>query len=340
MKNKKFITALALSGVVLIGSSGCDLFPAFQEEPKKDEITVYMPDGAPALSLAKLMHDDTDTDGVSYFVVDAKTIGARVSAGDLDKNADICVMPVTAASKLPAVQSNYQMAALATQGNLYIMARGEQAEIKAENLQALLGKTILVAQINEVPGLTLKATLSNAGLAWQELKDGVEKSETAVNLVAAAESFDYEVVAEPAVSKRLSMNKGWKVVGDMQALYDSENYGFPQAAIVVKKQLIASDEDFMKEFLKSVETAQDWLIEENAADIFQAVKSHLEDQAKAPAFTAEILKTDTLKRCGIQFELAKNCKEKTLAYLTGLVAVDEKAVKIPSAEFFWTGSMD
>lgn len=336
---KKVFGALALSGAVLIGASGCDLFPAFSENTEKEEITVYMPDGAPALALAKLMHDDTDKDGVSYFVVDAKTIGARVSAGDLDKNADICVMPVTAASKLPKVQSNYQMTALATQGNLYIMAKGEQAEIKAENLQALVGKTILVSQINEVPGLTLKTTLSNAGLVWQELKDGVEKSDTAVNLVAVSDTFDYEVVAEPAVSKRLSMNKGWKVVGDMQALYDSENRAFPQAAIVMKKELIANDEEFVKEFLKSVEKAQDWLIEENASDIFQAVKSHLEDQAKAPVFTAEILKTDTLARCGIQFELSKECKEKTLAYLTGLVAVDEKAVKIPSSEFFWTGSI-
>lgn len=335
---KKFLSVLAVSAAALISFSGCGLFPALNDQA--EDITVYMPDGAPALALAKLMKDDTKEDGVSYFVVDAKTIASKVNFGDADKNADICVMPVTAASKLPAVQSNYKMVGLATQGNLYLMAKTEQAEITADTLQSLIGKTILVSQINEVPGLTLKATLSNAGLAWQELKEDVEKSDTAVNLVAVSDTFDYEVVAEPAVSKRLSMNKNWQVVGDMQALYDSENRAFPQAAIVVKNSLLAENESFVKDFLKDVALAGAWLIEENATEIYSAVSSHLEDKDYTSVFTAEALKADTLSRCGVRFELAKDCKEKTLTYLSGLLAVDEKAVKIPAAEFFYSSALD
>jgi NitT/TauT family transport system substrate-binding protein len=332
MKGKKAV--LFLAGIMALGMTACD------KEPK-NEVKVYMPDGAPALALAKLMHEDKNDDGVSYFVVDAKTIAARVTNGAQEKNAEICVMPVTAASKLLGTGQRYQMLALATQGNLFLLSKTQETEIVKDGLQGLLGKTVLVSQMNEVPGLTLKATLAANGVAWQELTSGVGVSETKVNLVAAAESYDFEVVAEPAVSKRLAMNKGWKVVGDIQKLYGGENdYGFPQAAIVAKTSFVAENGEWTKDFLNKISLAQSWLVGENATEIYQAVTSHFEDKAKTPVFSAETLTSETLNRCGVQFALAKDCKEKTAAYITGLLAVNENAVKMPAAAFYWSGSID
>lgn len=127
------------------------------------EVTVYMPDGAPALSMATLMRDDTETDGVTYKVVAAEEISAQVTNKDEAKNADLCVLPITAASKLLGSGEKYVMLGTVTHGNLYLISKDGET-ITAENISSLQGKKIGVLQMNNVPGLTLKAVLTKYGL--------------------------------------------------------------------------------------------------------------------------------------------------------------------------------
>ncbi len=129
----------------------------------KSEITVCMPDGAPALALAKMMRDDTDSDGVTYKVVDSGSISAQVTYSDEAKNADLCVLPITAASKLLGSGEKYIMLGTVTHGNLYLISKDGEA-ITAENISSLQGKKIGVLQMNNVPGLTLKTVLVKYGL--------------------------------------------------------------------------------------------------------------------------------------------------------------------------------
>lgn len=87
------------------------------------EITVYMPDGAPALALAGLMHEDNANDGVTYRVVDATAIVATTTYEEETKNADICVMPINAAAKWHGEGGRYIMIGAVTHGNLYMIAK-------------------------------------------------------------------------------------------------------------------------------------------------------------------------------------------------------------------------
>lgn len=133
-----------------------------------DEITVCMPDGAPALALAQLLYEDTEDDGITYKVVNSSLIASKVTYNDMDKNADVCVLPVTAASKLLRSGENYEMLGVVTHGNLYLISKdGEQ--ITAENIEDLKGKTVGVLQINQVPGLTLKVVLKKYGVEYKEI---------------------------------------------------------------------------------------------------------------------------------------------------------------------------
>ena len=132
------------------------------------EITVCMPDGAPALALAQLMHEDTADDGITYKVVNSSLIASKVTYNDMDKNADVCVLPVTAASKLLGSGEKYEMLGVVTHGNLYLISKdGEQ--VTAENIEDLKGKTVGVLQINQVPGLTLKTVLKKYGVGYKEI---------------------------------------------------------------------------------------------------------------------------------------------------------------------------
>lgn len=131
------------------------------------ELTVCMPDGAPALAMAELMAKDTQDDKVRYQVVAPAAIASKVTNKDESSNADLCVLPITAASKLLGNGTRYKMLGVVTHGNLYLISKNGQ-KITAENISVLKGKTIGVLQIKEVPGLTLKTVLKKYGLAYKE----------------------------------------------------------------------------------------------------------------------------------------------------------------------------
>ena len=156
---------IALAGLLL--AVGCCACSAPNET--QADVNVYMPDGAPALALAGLMAADTADDGVNYRVVDAKLIASKVTNKDGAKNADLCVMPITAASKLLGSGEAYTMLGAVTHGNLYLLSTDKNAKIEsADKLGALLGKKVGTIQINNVPGLTLKLLLKKNGVKYTE----------------------------------------------------------------------------------------------------------------------------------------------------------------------------
>ena len=304
-------------------------------EKSQEEITVYMPDGAPALALAQLMHEDTEEDGVRYSVVAPSAIASKVTYEKADENADLCVMPLTAASKLLGSGEEYTMLATLTHGNLYLVAKGGE-EV---TLSALVGKTVGVLQIKEVPGLTLKALLTAQGVAWQEIKGGEEKSEEKVNLVAisgaeavGAVEADCFLLAEPAASAQAK--KGYSIVGDIQALYGGEN-GYPQAVLVAKNQIVEDRAEWLEEFAQKVTDAANWLMNASGEQIVSCVQSHLEDTSATTVLKAPLLTKEVLGRCGVRFAYAATEKERVEDFLTKLIAVNDKAAVIPAQAFYW-----
>ena len=148
---------------------GFGIFFVGCKQAPEGEITVYMPDGAPALAMAGLMHEDTEDDGVSYYVTNAGQIASKVQNNDAEKNADLCVLPLTAATKVLGSGEKYQMVGAVTHGNLFLISK-EGEVLTAENMESLKGKTIGVLKINEVPGLTLKAVLNKYNIPFEEVK--------------------------------------------------------------------------------------------------------------------------------------------------------------------------
>lgn len=134
----------------------------------KSSVSVYMPDGAPALSLAKLMSESRAelSKTVDYNVVNANTIQTYVTGQN--PSADICVLPVNLASKLLGTGSVYKMLGTMTNGNLYLVSNGGES-ISSANISGLKGKTIGVVNLAAVPGLTFKLILKNNNIEYTEL---------------------------------------------------------------------------------------------------------------------------------------------------------------------------
>ena len=139
------------------------------EEIYDGNVSVYAPDGAPALGIANLLAGAKDLNCggvVKYEVVDASLIQTYVTGNN--PKADICVLPVNLAIKLLGSGEKYKLIGTLTHGNLYI-ASFDSTPVTVENLGSLKGKTVGVVNLAAVPGLTFKLILKNHGIGYTEI---------------------------------------------------------------------------------------------------------------------------------------------------------------------------
>ena len=339
MKKMKKIVALglaALAATCTLGFGGCG-------DKKGAEVTVYMPDGAPALALAGVMHKDVPEDGITYRVVDSSAIATKISANDPADNADVCILPVNLAAKKLGDGSAYQMLGLVTQGNLYFISNKDVPEV--DDLSALQGKTVGLAQIANVPGLTLKAAVKRNGGAWQELKEGTQAVADKVNLQGLANNnaitgeLDYYLAAEPFVTMKTASG-AFRVVGDLQALYNgepSEQVGYPHAVMVAKRSFIEKNSAWVSGFVEMVDENQNWAKTASVADVYLSIVRHFDDKERAPVFKMETLTADCISRCGIAFERTKDCYTRVDEFLAELVEIAPQSTNAVASGFYWFG---
>ena len=84
-----------------------------------DGVKVFAPDGAPAISLSKLIADGYT--GASFNIVAPEQIGGRVLSGE----ADIAIMPTNAAAKLYGAGADIVMLGVTNFGSLYLLGLTE-----------------------------------------------------------------------------------------------------------------------------------------------------------------------------------------------------------------------
>lgn len=172
-------------------------------------VSVYSPDGAPALALVELINESSEI--VSCSVVNASTIQAYVTNKDAENNADFCIMPVNLAAKLLGSGEKYQMLGTITHGNLFMLSNDSAANFNnAESLRALIGKEVGVINLPNVPGMVLKMILNKYEIPFAVVENDGEIAADKVNLravsgaqdVTAESEYAAFVVAEPLASLR------------------------------------------------------------------------------------------------------------------------------------------
>lgn len=122
-------------------------------------LKVFMPDGAPALAMAKVIYQNMQFGHtITYTVVSPANIGPTVAR----KNADIAILPINAAVKLVGSGADYKLLTVNTHGNLFITGTEEITD-----LLQLKGKTVGVIGQGLVPDLTFKIVLEKNGLKYK-----------------------------------------------------------------------------------------------------------------------------------------------------------------------------
>lgn len=326
---KKFLSALICAVVFAVSAFGLTACSG-----DKQEISVYVPDGAPALAVASLMAENPDFGRtVSYHVVGAEEIVSCVTYENEEKNADLCILPVNAASKLLGSGERYKMLGTVTHGNLYIAASREKEDLTADNFaESIEGKKVGVVNLPAFPGAVFKLILNNYGVSESVTIENV--AATAVS--GTATDYDYFVIPEPAASPRAgNANLNLKIVGSLQSLY-GEN-GYPQAVLVAKNSLIESDPEFISAFMQKMTEGAEWLLKEevSAQTIITAITSHFADPETFSSFNANNLTKTVIKNCAVRFDDCTVCDSAVVAFLEELKNAGDASATAVSQDFFY-----
>lgn len=336
---KKFLaTAIALT----IGAAAC-VFTACAGENDDGTYTVHAPDGAPALALANAVSEDDDR--YDFRIVASNAITAQVQGEE--PAADFCILPVNVAAKLLGKGETYQMLGTVTNGNMYLLTTGDNPGITTDNLSTLVGKTVGVVQLNNVPGLTFQAVLSRNDIDYQILGNDVEAASDKVNLQAFADAStvtpasgcDYYLCPEPAATGKIngtaSSANPFKLAGSLQTLYDGEN-GYPQAVLVAKTSVIEEAKSVVDTFITYMEGSADFLASASAADVV-ALLEDCYTEGMTPSLNANNLNATVIANCSVYFTAAQDCKSRVNAFLAELIDLNAEFTSAVSDSFYYAG---
>ena len=313
--------------------------------PEPPVYTVYAPDGAPALALANAI--DKSTDGsFEFHIVASGTITAQVTGES--PAADFCVLPVNAAAKLLGTGETYQMLGTVTNGNMYFLTTGDNAQLTTDSLDVLVGKTVGVVQLNNVPGLTFQTVLKANELDYQILSSETTEATDKVNLrpiqdaasgVTPAGGCDYYLCPEPAATSKLNATASsanpFRLAGSLQALYGDDT-GYPQAVLVAKTSVIGDSYGaaMVGDMIEYMEGSAQFLAEADPSEVV-ALLADKYTQGMTPSLNADNLNSTVIANCSVRFTAAQACKERVNTFLAELIAISPDFTSVVLDAFYY-----
>lgn len=299
-------------------------------EELQGNYTFYMPDGAPALSIAKLMNDEYKKDNITYQVVSSDTIGSYVAKG----SADIAILPINAAAKLCGDGEKYKLITINTHGNLFVISNKE-----ANTIDDLKGKKFGVVNLANVPGLTFKAILKKNDISYTEEEEAQSEENVYLKNLQATEIaaaltidkyVDFVVAPEPQVSALFTKTNGKiKTVFSLQTLWGEKS--FPQACCVVKKELCTTS--FIKELVDKMKENDEW-IPANGQQGYEAISSHCIEGYQT-TLNPSVLSQEAITGCNIKAVKASEITETIKDYLNRLIEIESASTKQISDNFIF-----
>lgn len=245
----------ALVAVFAVGLAACN----DDKDVAPDTLQLYVPDGAPALAVAKFIAEK-DTLTVAGYKIAVNIVPANQIAAHMAKaDGDIVIMPANAGMNLISKGAGYEFVCSNTRGILYMLSLEQGTVTPAD----LAGKKVGCIGEGAVPEYALMTVLEANGVA-DDVDVRFFADGAAVQAALKAGTIDFGIVGEPAATAGAS--KGFFTVMDMQAEFneatDSES-GFPMSSTFVSEAL-AGEDGFVEALVAALEDNVDY-IAENAA---------------------------------------------------------------------------
>ncbi len=304
-------------------------------------INICVPDGSPAIAIAKLLKDKPIYEGynINYEIVTgAEGIGARLASGQ----ATIAIAPTNAgATQYNKANGKYKLLATAVQGALYMVGKEELPGVTiGERLNALKGKTVYNIGQGATPDLTFRFILDHYDIPY-EITETESADYVALRYVSAGSelipmlmqgSAKFGIMGEPAVTNA-NAKAGSSTIFSIQDLWNdvtSTTNGFPQASVLVNSNIANSEHDaFLNWFLDELKASAEW-IKTNANEASTAL-------TEAGSTSLNNLNANMIEKCNISIIKAYDAKSSVRTYLSALHSFNPQTVggSIPNEQFFY-----
>lgn len=297
-------------------------------EDEKTTINVVVPDGAPALAIAKMLAESSfEGYEVKYQIVDGTDIAAKLSAQP--SLADLAILPTNMGAKLYNSGIGIKMVATNVYGLLYLVGTEEVI-----SLSSLKGQKILCTGQGGTPDFVLQYVLNVNGITTDEVE--IEYISKGSDAIAALKNgtAKFALLGEPAATMAVS-KAGAKVLFDMQSEWEKSTgtYGYPQACTVVTNDLFSKHSAFIKAFLKEMNANLTW-VSENV----EATNAAITANGGATNFAS----AEVISRCNVKYVGATDAKADVEKYLEIMATFNAKFIggRLPDAGFYAGVSLD
>ena len=322
----KFISCMLM--FVMLAACSCK---------KEDKVVdVYVPDGAPALAIAKLMNDEWTKDGykVKYHVVNSSTITTHVANGE----ADIAILPTNAAANLYNKGNDIKIISSNTWGLLYMVGNADNTT-PITDLNSLKGEVVAIIGQNQVPDLVFKYILeandieyvaSDTSVSGKVALKYVADGPTMIPLLKTKQ-LKYGILGEPAATNSTNAASTAIVLDIQEAWQDASNSTdtYPQASLVAKSSFIKNNKGFIKDMLEEIDESSSWILE-NVSSLKDILESHGSTAGTTYTLTS-------LQRCNIRLVAGSSMKESVHDFLQSLYDVVPNSIggKLPDDDFYY-----
>ena len=292
------------------------------------EINFTVPDGLPAISVAKMIKEKPEIDkdyNIDYNIEkSADTLATSIMKGE----PDIAIVPSNLSATVYNKNKQYKIAGTVGWGSFYIGS----SDSEVTSLDMLKGKEVYNIGKGLTPDIIARAVLKDKGINvdsdinWSYV-DGV----TELAPVILSGKARYAVIPEPALSTVQTKNQEFKTIMNLndewKALNNSQ-YGYPQSTIIVKSDLVDNDSEFVKKVLSKVDESCNWIYKDK-----ENIGLYCEEIGVS-ANKSIIVKA--LDRANIKYVGIKECINEYNTYFDKLNQFEPKTIggSIPDDEIF------
>lgn len=292
------------------------------------EIKFIVPDGLPAISAAKMIKEKPEIDknyNIEYSIEQsADTLATSVMKGE----PDIAIVPSNVAAIVYNKNKEYKIAGTVGWGSIYLGS----SDPEVTSIDGFKGKEVYNIGKGLTPDIIARAVFKDKGIdVDNEINFSYVDGVTELAPVILSGKAQYAIIPEPALSTVQAKNENFKTIlnlnDEWKALNNSE-YGYPQATIIVKSDLIDDDKEFVKKVLDKVEESCKWIYEDK--ENLGAYCEEIGVSAKKPIIM------NAVDRSNIKYVGIKDCYKEYKIYFDKLNQSESKTIggSIPDEEIF------
>lgn len=288
---------------------------------------VYIPDGTPAIGMAKMV---SSKESIKDFLMKYEIEGTpdTLVAEVMKENPDISIVPSNLAAQAYNKGLDYEIIGTVGFGSLYLIST--EGEAKLEDLK---GKEVFGIGKGLTPDLVFKTILKEKNLI-DKINLSYVGGGTEILPAVLSGKAKYAVVPEPALSTLMSKNKNIKIILNLNKEWEKifgVKEGFPQSTIIAKKSLIENNKEFIDLFLEKIEKSI-LFSNENKDEV---VELFINNGGKIN----KDITSKSIENSNLKFKKAKETKEEYIKYYEILEKENSKSIggKVPDEKIFYEG---